>query len=262
MIAAVTLICGCGPVPSSSFPVDTPPRKLVRRVLTLEEVQGPLTAQRVLDLYDTPDFVYAHITDDAVPVVTTWSYASAGDMVIEDTRLMIYVGGSGDAPDGFYHTAKLIAAGPQLWAGDHRPLLIVTQHWSESRDPIIEHTNLAAQQSGALRLQQMAQVHDLRHRDNFDSHISVMAFSAGTRVVQLAFGCAIEPGNSNAVSGNAYPEEMNRINNIVFLGSSLPRDDPLPFENIRGRFINFVNPRDTHFGDRATHVAPDRKSVV
>ncbi len=246
---------GCGPS-GSSFP-DEPlaSSTFTKRIFTAEEVEGPLNADRVRDLYGAADFVYAEFEQESA-IVRMNTYATSSALQIDDTRLIVYVGGSGDSPDGFYHTAKLIAGSPSVWIHDRRPLLIVTLHWSESRDPIAEHTNLAAQQGGSQLLQQMCQVHDLRHRQDEGAHLSIMAFSAGSRVVQLAYGCVIESGNGTAVPGHEYPEDMNRVGNIVFLGSSLPRDDPLPFENISGRFINFVNPRDTHFGDRAAHVAP------
>lgn len=255
VLAALCLTCGCPPPSVSSFPPGTElPR--VRRVFTAEEVQGPLTGSRVLDLYGAADFVYAEMADIAARTINICSYNSSDGKTIDDARLMIYVCGSGDSPDGFYHTARLLATSPLVWEDDGRPLLIVTVHWAPSRDPVADHTNLAAQEAGALRLQQMAQVHHLRHSNNPQAHVSVMAFSAGSRVAQLAYGCEIEPGKFNAVSGRHYPDEMNYIDNIIFLGSSLPRNDPLPFASIKGRFINFVNPRDTHFGDKATYVAP------
>jgi hypothetical protein len=80
--------------------------------------------------------------------------------------------------------------------------------------------------------------------------VSLVAFSAGTRVTELAFRGEVAEGES------AYPDALACVENIVFLGSSMWCRDPAPFGMIRGRFLNFINVRDTHFGDRAAYAAP------
>ena len=143
----------------------------------------------------------------------------------------------------------------ELLTAEVTSLLLLPVHWSMTSDVVLEHVSLNHQRHGAVQLQDLVHVHSLRHERNHRASVSVLAFSAGTRVVQLAFGARIDAERGVTEAG-PYPDYMGWVDNVVFVGSSLARTDLVPLEIIRGRLVNFVNPRDTHFGDRAPTVAP------
>jgi hypothetical protein len=132
--------------------------------------------------------------------------------------------------------------------GGSNVLVVAYLKWCRSTSAVAEHLNREAQEAGAALLADMLEVHWRRHGER--GHVSIVGFSAGTRVVGMAF--------AGAASGEAawHPEAFQQVDHVVFLGSSVGTDEPMPLAALRGRFINFVNPRDTHFGDRAAYVAP------
>ena len=212
---------------------------------------GPLDPQTLRTVYNTPGFVMrtvkagrpAAVQDTEIPAGT----------VIDDTNLVIFVEGSGDSVDVFRWTARLLAESPHNFPDAPERLVIILVHWSETRDVVAEHLSRASQLVGAARLHQMLETHRLRH--GACGRASVIGFSAGTRVMQFAYTATLAAG------APAYPEGLGHADNLVFLGSSIGSEDPMPVESIRGRFINFVNPRDTHYGDRAPYIAPAGQAV-
>ncbi|MCX5683079.1 MAG: hypothetical protein NT049_05265 [Planctomycetota bacterium] len=212
---------------------------------------GPLDPQALRTAYNTPGFVMRTVKDGR-PVAVQDTEIPAGT-VIDDTNLVIFVEGSGDSVDVFRWTARLLAESPHGFPEAPERLVIILVHWSETRDVVAEHLSRDSQLVGAARLHQMLETHRLRHGDA--GHAGVIGFSAGTRVMQFAYTGTLAPG------APAYPEGLRHADNLVFLGSSISREDPMPVESIRGRFINFVNPRDTHYGDRAPYVAPAGQKV-
>lgn len=228
---------------------------IVHRPLPARLLQANLVAGNLEALYGTSGFVYAARRETGEVTVVDDTEAAAG-MPLSDRRLVILVEGSGDTLKGFRHTARLMATSRHLWpSGSAGAVLLLPVHWSESDNVVAEHVNLTAQRRGAVALQDMVRAHQLRHGDTPGSSVSLLGFSAGTRVVQMAFGGKLDPATGTVTEGER-PAAMDRVANIVFAGSSISRRDPTPFEHIRGRFINFVNRRDTHFGDRAPNVAP------
>lgn len=248
-LVAIALGAGCAP------PQDQQDPKLRQRIPAEEVRSTRLTANTLARVYGAQAFVFVHRQrDGSVLVADDTQYPS--EAPLDDTRLVLFAEGSGDTLEAFRHSARLIAESQfALLPGEHPTLLILPVHWSESTDLVREHTNRQAQMNGAAMLQDMVNVQAHRHGDWDEASVSIVAFSAGTRVTQMAFGGRVEDGKTQAVVGE-YPPYMDRVRNVVFMGSSLSRLDPLPLEGIRGRFINFVNPRDTHFGDRAVSVAP------
>ena len=214
-----------------------------------------LTPATLPEIYGTKAFVFARrdVLGGRIDIVDDTSVAA--DMILSDTRLVIYIEGSGDSLEGFRYTAKLVAESLESWpAGAPPTLLLLTVHWSTTSDVVSEHVNLNDQRRGAVELQDLVHVHSLRHEGNRRAMVSLLGFSAGTRVVQLAFGARIDPEQGTTVAGE-YPSYMEWVDHVAFVGSSLARDDQVPLEIIRGRLVNFVNPRDTHFGDRAPSMA-------
>ena len=212
---------------------------------------GPLDPQTLRTVYNTPGFVMrtvkagrpAAVQDTEIPAGT----------VIDDSNLVIFVEGSGDSVDVFRWTARLLAESPHGFPDAPERLVIILVHWSETRDVVVEHLSRDSQLVGAARLHQMLETHRLRH--GACGRASVIGFSAGTRVMQFAYTGTLAAGVP------AYPEGLSHADNLVFLGSSIGSEDPMPVESIRGRFINFVNPRDTHYGDRAPYIAPAGQAV-
>jgi len=212
---------------------------------------GPLDPQALRTVYNTPAFVMRTVKDGR-PVAVQDTEIPAGT-VIDDSNLVIFVEGSGDPVDVFRWTARLLAESPHGFPDASERLVIILVHWSETRDVVIEHLSRDSQLAGAARLHQMLETHRLRHRAG--GHASVIGFSAGTRVMQFAYTGTLPAG------APTYPEGLRHADHLVFLGSSMGSEDPMPVESIRGRFINFVNPRDTHYGDRAPYIAPAGEKV-
>ncbi len=179
------------------------------------------------------------------------------DVHTDDRNLIVFVEGSGDTAEHFRHTARLLAESPYHPAGNNPNLTIVRLAWCETSDTVREHLNYKAQERGAQLLRQFCKAHAVRH-PNGQRFVGIVAFSAGTRVAQLAFGAMLPQGRPADAPPTltVVPDEMRNVNNVVYLGSSISRYDPLPFKELKGRFINFVNGRDTHFGDRAPYFAP------
>jgi len=242
--ACLLLAAGC----KSSKPKSA----IERRLITPELVSGSLTVAALPRIYGVDEFVYA----TPGGVIISDQDNDAG-LPLDDSRLIVLVEGSGDSLKGFLYTARLIAESTVVTATlDGGPLLLLPVHWSHTSMPIAEHMNIKAQKEGAVVLQDMVKAWHLRHGSDPEGKISVLGFSAGTRVVQLAFGCEVAQGEITATATGERPAYMGAVTNVAFVGSSISRQDPLPLDVIRGRFINFVNPRDTHFGDRAAYMAP------
>lgn len=215
-----------------------------------------LTSGSVGTVYGAEAFVYAVRKSGGAGVTLRDDTDAGAGLGLADARLIVLVEGSGDSLAGFRHTARLIADSPHTWfAGSQGQLLLVPLHWSESGDVVREHVNLNGQRRGAVALQDMIRAHALRHGETPGAGVSLLGFSAGTRVIQMAFGAEVDPGKGVASRGDV-PPYMATVRHVVFVGSSLSRRDVMPLEVIGGRLINFVNPRDTHFGDRAPNMTP------
>lgn len=249
-LAAVALAGGCAPAAQKA-----PPRQIT------QDVQGALGPERLRELYATPAFVVRDVRDGRRAAVQDTGLAA--DAEIDDSNLLVFVEGAGDAVPGFRWTAGLLAESPHGFPSDPDRLLIVVVHWSQSALAVAEHLNRPAQLKGAAVLNHMLEVHRRRHpgtaagrvvAGGAGGHVSLIAFSAGTRVTELAFRGEVAEGEST------YPDALACVEDIVFLGSSMWCRDGTPFEMIRGRFLNFINVRDTHFGDRAAYAAPAGKS--
>jgi len=232
-VAGLALAVGCRPAaPRVPRPIGN-------------EVLGALVPAGIRDAYRAPAFV--------VRSVANGRYAAAQDAElppearIDDSNLILFVEGAGDTADGFRRTARLLAESPYDFRGAASSLVILYLKWCESGNPVAEHMNQKAQQAGAVLLADMLEVHRRRYPGR--GHVSLVGFSAGTRVIEKAFSGAASGGD------DWHPEAFKRVENVVFLGSSVGTEESMPLVSIRGRFINFVNPRDTHFGDRAAYVA-------
>ena len=210
------------------------------------EVLGSLTVSAMREAYGTPLLVVRTAEGGKNAVILDADLAPSTR--VDDTNLLILVEGAGDTADGFRVTARLLAESPYAFPGADGGVVVALLKWCQSTNPVAEHMNRAAQEAGAAVLARMLEVHNRRHGAH--GHVSLVAFSAGTRVVQMAL--------MSAAGGKPdwHPEAFQTIDHIAFLGSSIGTDEALPPAPIRGRFINFVNPRDTHFGDRAAYAAP------
>ncbi len=242
--ACLLLAAGC----KSSKPKSA----VERRHITPELVSGSLTVAALPRVYGVDDFVYA----TPGRLITSDQDNDAGQP-LDDSRLIVLVEGSGDSLKGFLYTARLIAKS-QVAARlvRQQPLLLLPVRWSHTRNAVSEHMNIKAQKEGAAFLQNMVHAWHLRHGDDPAGGVSLLGFSAGTRVVQIAFGCDVAQGKISATDTGRRPAYMAAVGHVVFVGASISRQDPLPLDVIGGRFINFVNSRDTHFGDRVAFVAP------
>jgi len=209
-------------------------------------VLGALTPKALRDAYGTPAFVVRDAQDGRhVALQDTELPAGAA---LDDSNLLIYVEGSGDLVEVSRRTMALLAASPHGFPEKPHCLVVALLQWGESHDVVAEHLNRKAQMAGAALLNHMLEVHRRRHGER--GHASVIGFSAGTRVTQWAFAGTVPEGEAT------HPEGLAHADHVVFLGSSVSCMDPAPFEGIRGRFLCFINPRDTHYGDRAPFVAP------
>jgi hypothetical protein len=248
----IATACGCnGAKPKAEGLESIAHRTLPENVRTIR-----LTPATLDEVYGVKAFVYARHGGPGGKATLEDDTSAAPGLPLDDARLVIFAEGSGDSLAGFRHTAKLIAESPESWPPGASPsLLLLPVHWSMTSDVVLEHVSLNDQSHGAVQFQDLVHVHSLRHERNHQASVSVLAFSAGTRVVQLAFGARIDTERGVTEAG-PYPDYMGWVDNVVFVGSSLARTDLVPLEIIRGRLVNFVNPRDTHFGDRAPSVAP------
>ncbi len=231
---AACLLAGCEPK------AERLPRDIGADVL------GAFTPEALRKAYETPAFVVRDARKDGnVAFQDTDLEANA---LVDDRNLLIYVEGSGDRVPLSRWTMGLVAESPHGFP--HRPdrLVVILLKWGQSHDVVAEHTNRKAQMAGAAALNRMLEVHRRRH--GADGRVSVIGFSAGTRVTQWAFAGTLPEGEK------AYPEALAHARNVVFLGSSISCADETPFGMIRGRFLSFINRRDTHYGDRAPFVAP------
>ena len=225
-------------------------KKAVVPQRVIQDVAGAMTPDAVRKNYRTSAFVVRDMK--AGKYVAVQDTELAPDAVVDDTNLVIWVEGAGDTIEGFRWSAHLVAESPYGFpdAADH--LMIMVIHWSQSAIPVTEHLNRPAQMAGAALLNEMAEVHRQRHGSQ--GHLSIVGFSAGTRVAQLAFKEELPAGQKG------YPDALRLVDNMVYVGSSMWSHDELPFAGIRGRFVNIINPRDTHFGDRAAFAAPAGES--
>jgi len=233
-LAAALLAGGCGPASHQA-----------QRHIG-HEVEGGLSPAALREAYRTPAFVVRQVAGGKHTAVQDVDLSA--DSQIDDTNLLIFAEGSADTIDGFRQTARLLAESACGFPGDDDRLVILVLKWSQGFSAVAEHLNRAAQEQGAALLADMLEVHHRRHGGR--GSVSLIGFSAGTRVIERAF--------AGAASGNAAwrPEALARVDHVVFLGSSVGYEETVPCGAIHGRFINFVNPRDTHFGDRAAYVAP------
>lgn len=257
LILTSLVLCGCPP------PQQTEP-PAVHRELPTDVATESLTVAGLVQVYGTSVFVYASGDPESGGRIFDDTAAAKDDTALADARLLVLVEGSGDSLAGFRHTARLITSSRWAWPGDNAgaPLLIVPLHWCKSADPISEHLDYKAQCQGAAAIQDICRAHALRHSRARGAELSILGFSAGCRVIQMAFGCTVKEGQANAVDSGQRADQLRHVANIVFVGASIARDDPTPYDCIHGRFINFVNPRDTHFGDRAPYAAPAGSAVT
>ena len=211
-----------------------------------QEVEGALTSAALREAYRTPAFVVRHVGVGHYAAVQDAELSA--DSHVDDTNLLIFAEGSADTIEGFRWTAHLLAESPFGFDSQPERLVIVVLKWSKGISAVAEHLNREAQAKGADVLAEMLEVHRRRHHS--DGHVSLIGFSAGTRVIERAFAKAVAERDAGR------HEAFEPVDNIVFLGSSVGLMETPQFEGIRGRFLNFVNPRDTHFGDRAAYVAP------
>ncbi|MGB2976480.1 MAG: hypothetical protein WBD18_10620 [Phycisphaerae bacterium] len=233
-LAAALFAAGCAP-------------KAVRQPRTIgAEVLGALTPQALRDTYATPAFVVRDTQEGRY--VAFQDTDLADDSHVDDSNLLIYAEGSGDTVEASRWTMHLLAESPHGFPERPDRLVVMLLKWSESRDVVAEHLNRPAQVRAAAVLNAMLEIHRRRHGPA--GNVSVIGFSAGTRVTQLAFLGQVPEGE------DTHPQGLAHTQNIVFLGSSMCRMDETPFAAIRGRFLSFVNPRDTHYGDRAPYTAP------
>jgi hypothetical protein len=210
------------------------------------EVEGALSPAALREAYRTPAFVVRQMGVGHYTAVQDTDLSA--DSQVDDSNLLVFAEGSADTIDGFRWTARLLAESPFGFPQNPDRLVIIVLKWSKGLSAVAEHMNRAAQEEGAAVLADMLEVHRRRHHS--DGHVSLIGFSAGTRVIERAFASAV------ALRDAGRHEAFEPVDNIVFVGSSVGLEEQLCFEDIRGRFINFVNPRDTHFGDRAAYVAP------
>jgi len=207
---------------------------------------GALKPQALREVYGTPAFVVRDT--DGGRHVALQDTELPPDAAVDDANLLIYVEGSGDRVELSRWTMRLLAESPRGFPEQPHRLVVVLLKWGKSHDVATEHLNRKAQMAGAALLNHMLEVHRRRHGQR--GHASVIGFSAGTRVTQWAFAGTLPEGDQT------HPQGLAHADNVVFLGSSISCMDPTPFEGIRGRFLSFINPRDTHYGDRAPFVAP------
>jgi len=210
------------------------------------EALGALTPAALRQAYETPAFVVRDARADGYAAFQDTDLAA--DALVDDVNLLIYVEGSGDRIPLSRWTMALLAESPHGFPCRPERLAVVLLKWGKSHDVVTEHMNRKAQMAGAAALHRMLEVHRQRH--GADGRAAVIGFSAGTRVTQWAFAGHLPEGET------AYPNALAHAQNVVFLGSSISCADATPFGMLRGRFLSFINPRDTHYGDRAPFVAP------
>jgi hypothetical protein len=210
------------------------------------DVLGALTPEALRKAYETPAFVARDTQEGRYVAVQDTDLAA--DALVDDINLLIYVEGSGDRIPLSRWTMGLLAESPHGFPTCPERLVVFLLKWGATHDVVAEHTNRKGQMAGAAALNRMLEVHRRRHGGR--GYVSVIGFSAGTRVTQWAFQGNVPEGEK------AYPEALAHADNVVFLGSSIGCADETPFEMVRGRFLSFINPRDTHYGDRAPFVAP------
>jgi len=214
------------------------------------DVLGGLAPQALRDAYATPAFVVRDLADGRHAALQDTDLAPNAH--VDDSNLLIYAEGSGDTVDASRWTMRLLAESPYGFPNRPERLVVVLLKWSETQDVVAEHLNRKAQLQAAARMNDMLEIHRRRHGAR--GHASVIGFSAGTRVTQFAFSGQVPEGE------DSHPEGLAHADNIVFLGSSMCCLDETPYDKIRGRFLSFVNPRDTHYGDRAPYAAPAGES--
>lgn len=234
LVAAAALLAGC-----QSDRGRTP------RTLD-EEAEGALDPAALRQAYATPAFIVRQTRGAGSKAVQDTDLEPG--VHVDDTNLLIFVEGAGDTVESFRWTGALLAESPHGFPGEPHRLLVVLLKWSETTNVAKEHLNRKGQLNGAGILSEMVEVHRLRHGER--GHVGILAFSAGTNVTKLAFSGELPAGH------RPYPKSLCLVENVVFAGSSLPGDEALPFGCLRGRFVNFVDPRDTHYGDRAVYAAP------
>ncbi len=210
------------------------------------DVLGSLAPQALRDAYATPAFVVRDLAGGRHVALQDTDLAPGAH--VDDSNLLIYAEGSGDTVDASRWTMRLLAESPYGFPDRPDRLVVVLLKWSETRDVVAEHLNRKAQLQAAARINDMLEIHRRRHGNR--GHASVVGFSAGTRVIQFAFSGQVPEGE------DTHPEGLAHADHIVFLGSSMCCLDETPYDMIRGRFLSFVNPRDTHYGDRAPYAAP------
>ncbi|MCX5682933.1 MAG: hypothetical protein NT049_04535, partial [Planctomycetota bacterium] len=210
------------------------------------EVEGALSPAALREAYRSPAYAIRQASGSRFAAVQDTDLSA--DSQVDDSNLLIFAEGSADTIEGFRWTSRLLAESPYGFPQNPGRLVIIVLKWSKGMSAVAEHLNRPAQEEGAAVLADMLEVHRRRHHS--DGHVSLVGFSAGTRVIERAFANAVAKRDAGR------HEAFEPVDNIVFVGSSVGLEETPRFEDIRGRFINFVNPRDTHFGDRAAYVAP------
>ena len=207
------------------------------------------------EVYKTRGLVYRSSASQTSHHGPVWTDAALpADYPINDRHLIIYAEGSGDEVKHFYHSISLLL-NSDLAAELGVQITAAVVHWSKSTKVIDEHLSGKNQQEGAVALQNMVIAHDRRWGDA--GSCTLLGFSAGTRVIQQAFGVeGVTDKDGNFKPALPRPPEMDHVTHIVYLGSSMLHDQEIPYDQIRGHFINFQNPRDTHYGDAAPYAAP------
>ena len=220
------------------------------------EGSEPLGATELREqLYHTEGFVLRKGGSENSSHGPVWTDMELpGDDPIEDRNLIIFVEGSGDQVKHFHYSVSVLLDS-EVAVGSGEPILAVLVHWSRTTKIVVEHLSGPNQQAGAQALQEMVVAHQQRWGQ--EGSCTLIGFSAGTRVIQQAFGAeGVTDEEGNALPALPVPAQMSHVTHIVYLGSSMLREDKLPYDGIRGHFINFQNPRDTHYGDSAPYAAP------
>ena len=216
----------------------------------------PISVSRAVnDVYKTHGLIYRSSSSQTSSHGPVWTDAELpADYLINDRHLIIYAEGSGDQVKHFYHSISLLLNSElAVELGDQIAAAVV--HWSKSTKVVTEHLSGKNQQEGALALQNMVITHNQRWGDA--GSCTLIGFSAGTRVIQQAFGVeGVTDKDGNVKPALPRPPDMDHVTHIVYLGSSMLRQQAIPYDQIRGQFINFQNHRDTHYGDAAPYAAP------
>ena len=147
----------------------------------------PLSVSSALsDVYKTQGLIYRSSGAQTSGHGPVWTDAELpADYLINDRHLIIYAEGSGDQVKHFYHSVSILL-GSDVAAELGVQIAAAVVHWSKSTKVIDEHISGENQQEGAVALQNMVIAHYQRWGNA--GSCTLIGFSAGTRVIQQAFG--------------------------------------------------------------------------